>query len=79
MEVGAPINPDEVLSSQTVGASAFVIFPLHHKTQRMACKNMFVGNHPWAPPHAYTNRRWGNPARMQHNFVLRQRVVFMRT
>jgi len=36
---------------------------------------MILGVTPWAPPHAYANRRWGNPARTQHNTVLRQRVV----
>ena len=30
---------------------------------------------PWVPPHVYANRMWGNPARRQHNPVLRQRVV----
>jgi len=39
MEVGAPISPDGVASSQIVGASAFVIFPLHYTIQKMACKN----------------------------------------
>ena len=38
---------------------------------------MILGVTPWAPPHAYANRRWGNPARTQHNTVLRQRVVLM--
>ena len=31
-----------------------------------------LGIRPW-------DRRWGNPARTQHNPVLRQRVVFMMT
>jgi len=34
---------------------------------------------PWVPPHAYVNRRWGNPAQTQHNPMLRQRVLFMMT
>ena len=38
---------------------------------------MILGVTPWAPPHAYANRRWRNPARTQHNTVLRQRVVLM--
>jgi len=38
-----------------------------------------LGITPWAPPHDYANRRWGNPARTQHNPVLRQRVMFMMT
>jgi len=30
-------------------------------------------------PHAYVNRRWGNPARTQHSPMLRQKAVYMRT
>jgi len=33
-----------------------------------------LGFTPWAPPHAYVNRRWGNPAGTQHNPILRHRV-----
>jgi len=60
----------------TVGVSAFVIFPLHQKMQNM-CKNMTVGPlgiNPWVPPYAYANKRWGNPARTQHNSALRHTV-----
>jgi len=71
MEAGAPISPDGVASSRIVGASASVIFPLHHTTQKMACENTIVGYHPVGTPHAYAIRRWGDPARMQHNPVLR--------
>jgi len=54
--------------------------PLHHKIQKiMVGKSMIIGYHLRVPPHAYANRRWGNPARMQHNPVLRQRVVFLMT
>jgi len=42
---GALISLDGVASSRIVGTSAFIIFPLHHKTQKMACKNMIVGYH----------------------------------
>ena len=59
-----------MVASRIVGASA-----LHDKTQKMACKNTIVGYHPVGAPHTYVNRRWGNPARTQHNSVLRQRVV----
>jgi len=30
------------------------------------------------PPHAYANRRWGNPARKQHKSIM-ARVAFMMT
>jgi len=53
MKVGAPISLDWVASSQTVGASAFVIFSLHHNIQKMVCKNTILGITPWA----YANRR----------------------
>jgi len=42
---GAPI----VQMEWHVGVSASVIFPLHHKTQKMACVT------PWAPPHEWVN------------------------
>jgi len=31
---------------------------------------VYCGYHTWVPPHAYANRRWGNPARTQHSPVL---------
>jgi len=66
-------------SIHTVGASACVIFILLQKIQKMSNKDMTFGYQPWAPPHAYTNRRWKNPARMQDNLVLRHRVMLMMT
>jgi len=60
----------------------------------MACNNIFGYDPVGAPTclrkqevgkpspnaaHAYVNRRWENPARTQHNPMLRQRVVFMMT
>jgi len=74
------ISPDGVAPSQTVGASASVVFPCTIKRRRKwLAKVRLLGITPWAPTHAYTKRRWGNPARTQHNPVLRQRVVFMMT
>ena len=32
--------------------------------------NNIVGYHPVGAPHAYANRRWGNPARTQHSALL---------
>jgi len=58
IKVGAPISSDGVASSKIVSVSALVIFPFHHKTQKMACKMQLLGITPWAPLHAYTNRRW---------------------
>jgi len=40
------ISLDGVASSQIVNESASVIFPLHHKIQKMPCKNIIVGYHP---------------------------------
>ena len=40
---------------------------------------MILGFNPWATPHAYINRRWGNPAGTQHSPMLRQKAVYMRT
>jgi len=34
--VGAQDSPDGVMSSRIVGASTSVIFPLHHKTRKIA-------------------------------------------
>jgi len=36
---------------------------------------MLLGLTLWAPPHAYVNRRWGNPAGTQHSPMLRQKAV----
>jgi len=60
MKMGASISLDGVASVRIVGASAFVIFPLHHKTKKMVSKNMIAGNTP-------THTGGGNPARKQHN------------
>jgi len=79
IEVGAPISLDRVVSSQIIGASAFVIFFLHHKTQKMACKNTIVGYNPMGTPTCLHKQEVGNPARMQRRSMLRHRVVFMRT
>jgi len=56
-------------------ASAHVIFILPQKIQKMVNKDMTLGYHLYAPTHAYANRRWGNPAGMQHKPVLGHRVV----
>jgi len=49
------------------------------KAKRWLAKLQNMGYNPWTPPHAYANRRWGNPARTQHNSVLWQRAVFVTT
>jgi len=75
------VSSDMVAPTQTVGASATIIFPCSTKSRRFSWWRaiIFLDLTPWAPPHAYVNRRWGNPARTQHNPMLRQRVVFMMT
>jgi len=40
---------------------------------------MTFGYHPVGAPHAYTNRRCANPARMQHKPALVYRIVVMTT
>jgi len=65
MEVGAAISLDGI-----VGASAFVVFPLHRKTQKMACKNTIVGSE--------AHRMWGNPVRTQHGAARRVSHVTVR-
>jgi len=57
IEVEVPVSLDEETSNQIVGASAFVIFLLHLKTQKMVCRNMIVATQ-WVPLHACINRRW---------------------
>jgi len=56
-ELGAQISLDGWQSIQIVGASACVIFILLQKIQKMETK-IHLGTTPWAPPHAYANRRW---------------------
>ena len=41
--------------------------------------NNDIGLDPVGDPHAYVNRRWGNPAGTQHSPMLRQKAVYMRT
>jgi len=76
---GSLISSEGVAASWTVGVSTSVIFPCTIKVQKiMVGKSTIIGYHPVGAPHAYANR-CGNPARMQHNPVLRRRVVFMMT
>jgi len=74
--VGAPISQDRVAVHPDCW-SACVIFILLQKIQKMANKDMTFGYHCVGAPHAYTNRRWGNPAGMQHNHFLGCRVVLV--
>jgi len=78
-EGGSLISLDGVALSHTVGASASVIFPCTLKPRRWQAKIQLLGITLLASPHVYAKRRWGHPARMKHNPVLRQRVVFMMT
>jgi len=39
-------------------------------SRRWQTKIWHLGITPWVPPHAYTNRRWRNPAGTQHNPAL---------
>ena len=68
------VSSDRVVSTRTVGASASIIFPCSTKSRRLSRWRaiIFLGMTPWAPPHAYVNRRWGNPAGTQHNPMLRR-------
>jgi len=45
----------------------------------MMAYNNDIGLDPMGDPHAYVNRRWGNPAGTQHSPMLRQKAVYMRT
>jgi len=78
-EKGAQISQDGVAVHHIFHASACVIFILLPKIQKMANKDMTFGYHPWVPPHAYTNRRQGNSAEMQHSPVLGCRATLMMT
>jgi len=62
MEVEVPISLHGVASSQMVGVSAFVIFPLHHKTQKTGCKNMLVEYHPMVTPICLHKQEVGKPS-----------------
>ena len=73
---GAPIVRMGVASRWIAGASASVIFPWTIKSRRWRATER-MGITLWAPTHAYTNRRWGNPVRMQHNALLGHSIVFM--
>jgi len=79
---GGAVSSDGVVPTRTVGFSASIIFPCSSKIQKffmMACNNIFGFNHVGAPTCLRKNRRWGNPARMQQNPMLRQKAVYMMT
>jgi len=62
---GGVISPDGVAPTRTAGASASIITPALQKSRRMMAYNNIDFEFkltPWEPPHAYVNRRWGNPA-----------------
>ena len=50
MEVGTPTDWMVWRPSKNFGASACIIFHLHHKTQKMACNSKNVGHHPVGAP-----------------------------
>jgi len=64
---------------QIVGTSACFIMIFLQKIQKMVNKDVTSEYHPVGAPHAYTNRRWGNPAEMQQNSVQGHRVMLMMT
>ena len=70
-----------VAPSWTVGASASIFFLCSTKPRRffMMAYNNDIGLDPMGDPHAYVNRRWGNPAGTQHSPMLRKKAVYMRT
>jgi len=76
---GSLTSWEGVAPNWTVSVSISVIFPCTIKFRRWLAKVRLLGITPWAPSHAYANMRWGNPARTQHNPVLRQTVVFTMT
>jgi len=77
---GSLTSSQGVAPSRTVGVSASVIFRCTIKPRRRwLAKVRLLGITLSVPPHAYTSTRWGNPARTQHNPVLRQMVVFVMT
>jgi len=62
-EVGAPISLDGWQSIRIVGASAWVIFILHHKIQKMANTDMAFGYHPVSAPTCLHKQEVGKPSR----------------
>jgi len=61
---GGAVSSDGMAPTRTVGSSASIILPCSTKIKKifmMACNNIF-GFNPVGAPHAYINRRWGNPA-----------------
>jgi len=65
-----------LLGWRPVGLS--VHLPLLSSPCTMKPRRWHVLNECWVLPHGHPNRRWGNPARVQHNTVLKHRVVFMK-
>ena len=71
----APISQDGVALHPDCWCICLFYLHFVQKIQKMANKDMTFGHHPMGPPHAYANRRWGNPARTQHNTVLGRSCV----
>jgi len=78
IEAGASVSLHGVASSR-IGVCLLLLSSPCTIKPRWHAKIQLLGITTWTPPHAYTNRRWGNSARTQHNSVLRQRFEFMRT
>ena len=78
---GVAVSSVGVAPTWTVGASASIFFLCSTKPRRffMMAYNNDIGLDPMGDPHAYVNRRWGNPAGTQHSPMLRQKAVYMRT
>ena len=64
---GVAISSLGVAPTWTVGASASIFFLCSTKPRRffMMAYNNDIGLDPVGDPHAYVNRRWGNPAGTQ--------------
>jgi len=79
---GGTDSSDRTATSQIIGDSASVTFPMHHKIQNDGeqLKEWVspCGCLPHGCPHMPAqNRRWGNPARTQYNALLGQSIVLI--
>ena len=72
---GGTDSQDGVESRCTVGESVSVIFHLHHKTQQTAYHSKYVGYYPMGTPTCLRKQEVENPARPQHNPLLKQRAM----
>jgi len=78
-EVGTPISQDGVAVHPDCWCVCLCYLHFAPESPEDGEQRYEIWYHPMGTPHVYANRKWRNPARMQHNPVLGRRVILMMT